>query len=162
MGPAQTVSLQGKPLVLFFWAHWCSDCKQQGPVLQRLAQQFGNQGLTILMPTQRYGYAAGGEDAKPADEAKYIGLVRKEFYGALTAATPLSQENFKRYGCSTTPTLVLVDRAGLVRLYHPGKMSYEELLSQDPGPGGSQLVGGPRRNFHHRRCAWQEQPARCQ
>ena len=38
----------------------------------------------------------------------------------------MSEENFRRYGASTTPTLVLIDRAGIVRLY-PGAMTYEEL-----------------------------------
>ena len=40
---------------------------------------------------------------------------------------PVSEENFRNYGASTTPTLVLIDRAGIVRLYHPGAMTYEEL-----------------------------------
>ena len=40
---------------------------------------------------------------------------------------PVSEETFKNYGVSTTPTLVLIARGGLVRLYHPGQMSYEEL-----------------------------------
>jgi len=39
----------------------------------------------------------------------------------------MAKENFANYGSSTTPTLVLVDRAGIVRLYHPGQMFYEEL-----------------------------------
>jgi thioredoxin-related protein len=39
----------------------------------------------------------------------------------------VSEANFLRYGASTTPTLVLVDRAGIVRLYHPGAMKYEDL-----------------------------------
>jgi hypothetical protein len=42
-------------------------------------------------------------------------------------AVPVSEENFKSWGCSTTPTLALIDRGGVVRLYHPGRMSYEEL-----------------------------------
>ena len=42
-------------------------------------------------------------------------------------ARPVSEENFKNYGASTTPTLVLIDRQGLVRMYHPGQMPYEEL-----------------------------------
>jgi len=42
-------------------------------------------------------------------------------------AVPVSEENFKRYGASTTPTLVLLDAKGVVRMYHPGAMSYEDL-----------------------------------
>jgi len=40
---------------------------------------------------------------------------------------PVSEENFKAWGASTTPTLALIDRLGIVRLYNPGKLSYEEL-----------------------------------
>ena len=40
---------------------------------------------------------------------------------------PVSKENFNQYGASTTPTLVLVDRAGRIALYHPGVMAYDEL-----------------------------------
>jgi hypothetical protein len=40
---------------------------------------------------------------------------------------PVNEETFKNYGASTSPTLVLIDRAGIVRLYHPGRMTYEEL-----------------------------------
>lgn len=123
---AKAVLAKGQPQVLFFWAHWCGDCKQQGPVLERLQKEF--KGLAVILPTQHYGYVAGGEDAAPAVETPYIAKTRQEFYGALKGFTPLSQENFRNYGCSTTPTLVLVDRAGVVRLYHPGKMTYEELL----------------------------------
>ena len=122
---------KGKPLVIFFWAHWCVDCKAQGPVLAQLRREFQAKGLTVIMPTQRYGYAAGGADTTPAAELKYIDQVRRQFYSDLAdAPVPVSEETFKQYGSSTSPTLVLVDAAGLVRLYHPGRMSYEELLPE--------------------------------
>jgi hypothetical protein len=35
--------------------------------------------------------------------------------------------NFVRYGASTIPTFVLIDRGGVVRLYRPGVMTYDEL-----------------------------------
>jgi len=54
--------------------------------------------------------------------------VRQERYAdIITTPAPVNEENFRRYGASTTPTLVLIDRAGIVRLYHPGRMTYEEL-----------------------------------
>ena len=50
---------QGRPL--FFWAHWCGDCKAQSPVLAKLLEKYQSQGLTIMAPTQRYGYVARGQ-----------------------------------------------------------------------------------------------------
>jgi thioredoxin-related protein len=40
---------------------------------------------------------------------------------------PLSKQNFNAYGASTTPTLVVLNRAGQVAMYHPGAMPYDEL-----------------------------------
>ncbi len=76
-------------------------------------------------PTQHYGYVEGGADATPAQETAYIEQVRKQFFN--TFAVPVNEENFKNYGASTTPTFVLSDKNGMVRLYHPGAMSYDEL-----------------------------------
>src|SRR5215831_16449141 len=67
LGPASSTlaQMKGSPVLLFFWAHWCVDCKGESPVLARLRSEFGSQGLLFLAPTQRYGYAARGEDATP-------------------------------------------------------------------------------------------------
>jgi len=119
---------QAKPVLLFFWAHWCGDCKGEAPILAQLKSEFGPKGLEIVAPTQKYGYVEGGQSAAPAVELKYIEEVRQKFYAAIiTTPAPVNEENFRNYGASTTPTLVLIDRAGIVRLYHPGTMTYEEL-----------------------------------
>ena len=120
--------LKGSPVLLFFWAHWCSDCKQEGPVIAELNSEFASRGLKIEAPTQLYGYAAYGESATPKDETAYIGRVWQHYYPALQdIAVPVSKLNFDKYGASTTPTLVLIDRAGRVALYHPGVMPYDQL-----------------------------------
>jgi thiol-disulfide isomerase/thioredoxin len=130
--PAPTlekVSLpKGKPVLIFFWAHWCGDCKAEGPILAKLKTEFGPRGLEIVAPTQKYGYVANGVEATPDVELPYIDQIRRERYAdIITTPAPVSEENFRKYGASTTPTLVLVDRSGIVRLYHPGRMTYEEL-----------------------------------
>jgi len=118
----------GKPALVFFWAHWCPDCKSEIPILAKIKAEFVPQGLAFLAPTQKYGYVAGGVDAAPAVEIAYIEQVRRTYYtGVIDAPARVSEANFTRYGASTTPTLVLIDRAGIVTLYHPGAMTYAEL-----------------------------------
>jgi thiol-disulfide isomerase/thioredoxin len=121
---------RGHPVLLFFWAHWCADCKQEINIMQRLEVAYGPRGLVVVAPTQHYGYVAGGRDAPRDIETKYIKQVFAEYYAFLgPIEVPLSEENFANYGVSTTPTLVLVDANGIVRLYNPGALSYEQLAA---------------------------------
>jgi thiol-disulfide isomerase/thioredoxin len=122
---------RGKPALLFFWAHWCPDCKAEAADLKKLKAEFVPKGLMFLAPTQKYGYAAGGKDAPPDVETRYIEQVRKTFYtGLIDAPITVNEENFRVWGASTVPTLALVDRNGIVRLYHPGALSYAELRAR--------------------------------
>jgi thiol-disulfide isomerase/thioredoxin len=116
--------LRGKVVLLFFWAHWCPDCKAEAPIVAKLFDRYQSQGLTLIAPTQRFGYVAGGKPATPDEELRYITEIRDTQYGFLrNQPVPMSESNHKVYGVASTPTLVLVDRNGLVRLYHPGSIT---------------------------------------
>jgi thiol-disulfide isomerase/thioredoxin len=129
--PKPLAQLKGHPVLLFFWAHWCGDCKAEVPELVRLLANFQSKGLVLIGPTQHYGYVASGEEATREQETSYIDNVRKQYYSPLRdMSVPLSEENFIRFGASTTPTLVLLDRQGIVRLYHPGAMPLFQLTAQ--------------------------------
>jgi thiol-disulfide isomerase/thioredoxin len=124
--PVSLAQLKGYPVLLFFWAHWCIDCKGEAPILSRLRSEFKD--LTIIAPTQRYGYGARGEDATPQAELAYINTVWQQYYSGLQGvAVPVSKDSFISYGASTTPTLVLIDRTGKIAFYHPGALLYEDL-----------------------------------
>ena len=129
--PVTLAGLRGHPVLLFFWAHWCVDCKAEIPILAEIGRVYGPKGLVLIAPTRYYGYAAEGQDAAPTVERKYIEAVRQQFYAPLgNVSAPLSNANFLKYGASTTPTLVLIDSAGVVRLYHPGNLSAPELAAR--------------------------------
>jgi len=126
--PLSLADVKGRVVVLFFWAHWCPDCKTQAPILKELLARYGSQGLTLIAPTQRYGYVAAGREAGADEENRYIAQIRATYYDFLAPNTvALSAANHVRYGVSTTPTLVITDRKGIVRTYHPGNMSAQEL-----------------------------------
>jgi thiol-disulfide isomerase/thioredoxin len=122
---------KGHPVLLFLWAHWCSDCKNEVAIVQKLMANYGPRGLVVVAPTQHYGYIAGGQDAPRDVETKYIGEVFAKYYAGLgSVEIPLSEANFARFGVSTTPTMVLVDGQGIVRLYNPGNASYAVLATK--------------------------------
>jgi thiol-disulfide isomerase/thioredoxin len=129
--PPLLAQLKGSPVLLFFWAHWCVDCKAEAPIITQLRAEFAPQGLTVLGPTRLYGYTAQVENAAPSAELAYIDAVRHRFYsGLLDMPVPISKYNFDVYGASTTPTLVLLDRTGKVAMYHPGALPYDQLKAE--------------------------------
>lgn len=129
--PPTLSQLKGSPVLLFFWAHWCGDCKAEAPIITQLRSEFAAKGLTVLGPTRLYGYTAQVENASPSDELAYIDAVRHRFYaGLLDMPVPISKDNFDVYGASTTPTIVLLDRTGKVAMYHPGALPYDELKAE--------------------------------
>ena len=129
--PPSLADLRGHPVLLFFWAHWCSDCKAEEKVIASIMRTYGPKGLVLVAPTRLYGYVAGGEEAPAATEKRYAERVWQQFYPDLVQApVPLSAANFLNYGCSSTPTLALLDGRGVVRFYHPGAVSEPELASR--------------------------------
>jgi thiol-disulfide isomerase/thioredoxin len=129
LGPKTSLAaLKGKPVVLFLWAHWCGDCKKQGPILDALVNKYRSSGITVVAPTQRFGYVEKRKPAGPAEELAYIEKVRDEFYPWMkTVSAPVSDDLYLKYGVSTTPTYVMIDRDGKVSTYLPGQPTSEQL-----------------------------------
>ena len=74
----------------------------------------------VRAPTRHY-------DNSP-EEDKLIEKVWKESYTGLEDVPhPVNEAAMLRYGVSSTPTLVLIDAKGIVRMYRPFRMSETEL-----------------------------------
>jgi thiol-disulfide isomerase/thioredoxin len=120
--------LKGRVVLLFFWAHWCSQCREDGPMVARLLQKYGDRGLTIVAPTQRYGYVETGRPAPPARELRHIVAVRDKHYPFLRGRpVPIGEANYAAYGVTTIPMYVVIDREGVTRLYHAGRIAEPDL-----------------------------------
>ena len=121
--PPTLASLHGKPLLLFIWAHWCGDCKAQAAGLARVKSRYSDRGLQVVTLTRYYD-----PDSVRAHEKFQIDSVWKSVYADLgPVPIVISTASMERYGGSSTPTLVFIDRGGIVRRYTPTRLSEAEL-----------------------------------
>ena len=99
-------------------------------MLRDLHEEYHGRGLVIVGPTQLYGYISRGAAATSEEELAYLnGDYAAQFPIPSWMGVPISSDNFLNFGVSTTPTLVLVDRDGIVQRYNPGDLSHEELVA---------------------------------
>ncbi len=95
--------LQGKIVVLDFWATWCPPCEIQAPILQQVAQKHPEDVVVL-------GINVGEPAALAKSHAQKKGLT----YPILG---DLEGEAQQLYGAGTLPTVVLIDPEGKVVFY---------------------------------------------
>jgi thiol-disulfide isomerase/thioredoxin len=121
--PSTFASLKGKPVLLFVWAEWCSDCKAQAAALAAVRKRHAPEGLQVLALTRFFD-----DDSLRVKEKARVDSVWKAVYPEVgTIPIVFSTASMERYGGSSTPTWVFVDRAGVVRRYAPTRLTEEEL-----------------------------------
>jgi peroxiredoxin len=107
----QTVTLNSyrnqKVVLMDFWATWCGPCRMEMPKLQELQNEFKDRGLEILSVNQ--GEPAGMV-SPVIENGKY------SFHVVLDQDKAVGHA----YGVRAIPTLVLVDKSGVVQWVRVG------------------------------------------
>ena len=94
-------SLQGKAVVLNFWASWCIPCKEEAPYLERVWQQERKRGLVVV-----------GLDAKDfrSDARRFM----KRFSLTFPVVYDGPGDTLRPYGVTGFPETFVLDREGKV------------------------------------------------
>lgn len=104
----------GKAVVLDFWASWCAPCRQQAPIIDKVARE--NKGKDVIF----VGVNTGDQKAAAIRFAHSRGL------GYPVAFDP-NGKVAEAYNVQTLPTLVVVNRVGHIIAIHHGVVPPHQL-----------------------------------
>ena len=109
--------LRGKVVLINFWATWCGPCQVEMPHLQRMHEELGEQGLTIL--------AISVDEARTSSRVKPHIKSKGFTFPVLmdTNTEVVTQYNPQK----TLPYTVLVDREGSIVWRHSGYSPGDEV-----------------------------------
>ncbi len=102
---------QGRPVLVSFGTTWCSVCEDELPALQRLHEQHPE--LTVLL----------------VDSQEKLSVVQAYHAGTgvtFPVAVDARGEATRRYRVYAYPTLIFIDRSGLIQYAQVGSMTDDE------------------------------------
>ena len=99
--------LRGQVVLVNFWATWCSPCRQELPLLNKIYTQYRSAGFMLL--------AVNVDDNRKDAEAmlKRLDLRFPTLFDG-------NKNVAKLYGVDTMPATLVIDRDGRVRFVHRG------------------------------------------
>jgi hypothetical protein len=119
-----------QPTFVFFWAHWCQECKAESPMIARRGGEVPRARPRHRRADSSIRLHRSRTRRLPDREFRHLVQVRDTFYSYLKREpVPVTDANHKAFGIAAVPMHILIDREGIVRLYRPGRMSQEELES---------------------------------
>ena len=106
-GPVSLAVLQGRVVLLDFWASWCPPCRQSFPWMDQMLARHGGAGLAVV---------AVNLDRQRAYAEQFLRAVPSR----ATIAFDPAGDTPRRFGAKAMPTSFIIGRDGRVRLQHDG------------------------------------------
>jgi cytochrome c biogenesis protein CcmG/thiol:disulfide interchange protein DsbE len=106
--------LRGQAVLLDFWATWCGPCQAEAPVVDRIAQRYNGQGLTVV-------------GVNTSDEAGNAAPFAKRHHLSYPIAYDEGQRAAIAYKVENLPTLVVISKTGKIVGVRTGMTSDAEL-----------------------------------
>jgi thiol-disulfide isomerase/thioredoxin len=117
----------GQVTLIDFWATWCGPCREITPVIIALHKTYADQGLAVL------GIAVNDTRKNVEKYVEDNGIPYSVISATSKGDTPLTKI-IQDYGVRAIPTLVLVDKSGIVRHVSVGtgadKAKFQEELGK--------------------------------
>lgn len=113
--PVRLSELAGKAVILDFWASWCMPCREQLPIVDRVARALRDRGLIAV------GIVAGDE---PEAARRFLAAHPVSYPSLLDE----QREAARAFEVRGLPTLVVLDRAGRVVAVRRALVREKELL----------------------------------
>ncbi len=106
--PFELAHLQGKPVILNFWATWCAPCRAEMPMLQSTWERYGENVAIVGVDLE--------ED--PALVRQFVDELGITFPILLDEEGTVSE----RFNVRGLPTTFFIDRDGVIRQIYPGQL----------------------------------------
>ncbi len=117
--------LKGRVVLIDFFAHWCGPCIGSFPELQKLLDEYGSKGLSIVGTTAFEGFYGQKEKVTEQEEYDLMGKFASQ-HKMTWPIVFVPKSTFGTFGANSIPRVALVDRAGKIRLIK-GAMTKEEM-----------------------------------
>jgi len=112
--------LEGKVTLIDFWASWCAPCKAAFPEMEKLYQEFGDEGFQVI---------AVSVDQKERAMQQFLDRRKPSF----TTVHDASQKLVEETGIQVMPTSFMIDKKGVIRFARKGwhgKKSVQNLTEE--------------------------------
>jgi len=99
--PETLGALRGRVVLLDFWATWCGPCRMMSTNLGALQAQYGARGLSVV--------------GLSTEDSQRVASFARRTSMPYPVASDANAETTRSYGIANLPTVVMIDKHGVVR-----------------------------------------------